>query len=489
LKNASTIENLLSPDVKKKSVYMVGIKGVGMTALAEILSARGIFVSGSDTGEKFLTDAILKNLKIPFTEDFSAEYIHEEIDLVIHSAAYAPETHPELLAAREKHIPLMSYPQALGEVSRLCDSAGVSGVHGKTTTTAMAGTICKALGLPVSVLVGSQVSDFGNRSTYIGGEKYFIAETCEYKRHFLFFSPTRLVITSVEEDHQDYFKNIEDIYEAFSSYALLLGKGGTLIHCADDAGAREVVRRVCGKRNDLTLIPYGFEAHGSYRITGMRIGEGKSFFALSGFDREWSIPVPGRHSVLNAAAALALAFSINEKEKGKTDQADEQRAATALDRFQGTCRRSQIIGSAAGIFFMDDYAHHPTAIAATLQGIREFHPERKIIVDFMSHTFSRTKALLGEFAASFSAVDEVVLHKIYASARETTDITISGESLYDETRKHHQSVRYYNEVMDAFSYLTEHLVAGDLFITMGAGDNWKLSHRLYQHFKAKAAAH
>jgi UDP-N-acetylmuramate--alanine ligase len=196
------IQSLFKPGA---TVYFVGIKGTGVCALAELMYNAGLNVSGSDTTEVFYTDEILKELKIPYYENFDADHINTNIDLVIHSAAYSEDTNPELAHAKEINIPIIKYTDALGAWSDRFNSTAVCGVHGKTTTTAFCGVCVRAAGLPAQVLTGSGAVDFGGRSTLILGNKYFIAETCEYRRHFLSFNPRRIILTSVECDHQDYF--------------------------------------------------------------------------------------------------------------------------------------------------------------------------------------------------------------------------------------------------------------------------------------------
>ncbi len=464
-------------------VYMTGIKGSGMAALAELLTKRGAVVSGSDVSEKFYTDEILRRYHIPFVERFAAENVPAHARVVIHSAAYNPEENPELLRARELGIPVLVYTEALGLLSKLADSSGISGVNGKTTTTAMAGAILKALRFPVSVLAGSAVSSFEDSSTLVLGEKYFVAETCEYRRHFLSFHPSRIVVTNVERDHLDYFKDLEDIYDAFVEYAGRLPRGGELIYCVDDPGAREVARRALEARPDLSAVPYGRSADGAFRIVEEGIEPGMSFFRLAGISPAFKLRVPGRHNVLNAVAAIALAVHLAEKERGAVTADDMAGIAAGVEAFAGSRRRSEIIGEAGGVLFFDDYGHHPTAIRSTLSGLREFYPGRRIVVDFMSHTYSRTGALIGEFASSFSDADVVILHKIYASARERSG-SVSGEDLFRLTAERHPDVRYVEEPMDAFELCRSLLRPGDLFITMGAGNNWPLAHALHAAYAA-----
>jgi UDP-N-acetylmuramate--alanine ligase len=474
-------------------VHLVGIKGTGMAALAEILSARGARITGSDTAEKFYTDALLQHLSIPYRESFAAENLPEDTRLVVHSAAYRKNENPELIAAATRGIPSLSYPEALGLLSEVSDSSGISGVHGKSTTTALCGAILKEWGFPATVLVGAEVPSFGGRSTLVQGERFLVAETCEYRRHFLNFRARRIVITSIEPDHLDYFRDLEDMLSAFTSYGTSLPPGGALIYCSDDPGARTAAARIRAQREDLVLIPYGRSADGPFRVSREETGQGRTRFTLAGWRTTFTLKIPGAHNVLNAAAALALcsllwAAGRDERmrgipRRGEDLPMDVTAAALAIESFGGSRRRSEIVGEAGGVLFMDDYAHHPTAIETTLAGVRGFYPERRLVVDFMSHTYSRTRALLPEFGKCFHAADSVILHRIYASAREQDDGGITARDLYQEVSRSHPRVTYFPEPLEAAPFLVSELKPGDLFITMGAGDNWKLGRELLSRFR------
>ena len=485
---------------KGSAVYFVGIKGTGMCALAELMQTRGIRVSGSDSEEVFYTDAILRELGISWHESFEASHI-EKPDLVIHSAAYSAGSNPELIEAQRLGIPVLKYTDALGAYSAHYDSSGIAGVHGKTTTTALAGTFLRGAGAPAQILAGSAVGAFGNRSTLSLGDKYFVAETCEYRRHFLAFHPRRIVLTSVESDHQDCFPTYADIRDAFLEYGRLLPAGGELIYCADDPGACEVANALAEERRDIILVPYGFGAEGDYGIVYYRAADERIIMRLHGFPLELKLRIPGRHTALNAAAALALVSSIVKKEFGASGGGgnsggwnDERREGVrkALEEFSGSRRRSEILGEADGILFMDDYGHTPTQIKATTAGLKEFYPRRRLVLSFMSHTYTRTAALLEEFAASFEKADLVILHKIYASAREIYSGGVTGRTLFEKTREAlgknlsgstGDRIFYVEEPEDSEELLLEILKRGDLFLTMGAGDNWRLGEKLYKHYR------
>jgi UDP-N-acetylmuramate--alanine ligase len=473
------------------SVYFIGIKGTGMCALAELLLSAGYRVSGSDRADVFYTDRILKKLNIPYYEHFSPEHMRDDFNLVIYSAAYSFEENSEMAEARRRELPVIKYTDALGLYSAKFDSSGIAGVHGKTTTAAMAGHLIRSAGLRAQILVGSAVKGFNDRSTLNLGNRYFIAETCEYRRHFLSFHPRRIVLTAVESDHQDYYPTYESIRDAFVEYCRLLPAEGELIYCADDPGVREVVS-IIKKNADSTgslprLVPYGFSAKGDYRILSYNVEGERAEMSLAGFPGALLLRVPGRYQALNAAAAVALCSSLiaKEAEDGRRGWTKRRREGIrqALEEFAGSRRRLEILGEAGGILFMDDYGHHPTAIRKTLEGLRAFYPQRRIIVSFMSHTYTRTASLLDEFSESFKDADIVCLHRIYASAREQYSGGIDGRTLFEKTKEKKDSVYYTDEPLEAVEAMKNMLEPGDLFLTMGAGDNWPLGERLYRFYR------
>ena len=474
----------LPMDLSGKNIYFIGIKGTGMTALAEIFQKRGAFVFGSDTKEKFYTDDILNSLNIPFTEGFSELGLPENIDIIVHSAAYNRDNNSEMAFVETLNIPVLEYTEALGELSRSMFSCGITGVHGKTTTSSIAGSILKYLELPATSLVGSGVAAFDGKSSYAGGDKYFIAETCEYKRHFLHFHPNIIVLTNIEKDHMDYFKDYNDIEEAFISYMKLLPQFGKVIYCVDDDGAKNAIEKLKLIRPDIKFIEYGESADGPYKVTILKKNDGLNSFTLSGFINEFSIKIPGKHIVLDAAAAIALVLSIIEEEGSL---ADIEKISKGLLSFGGSKRRSELKGEYGGIMIMDDYGHHPTEISATLKGLREFYPGKRIIADFMSHTYSRTEALFDSFSSCFTNADIVIFHKIYSSAREKEEHkgSINGISLYEAAAKYNKELYYFHEIEDSYDFYLKLLQKNDLFITIGAGNNWIIGEKLIKYYKGQ----
>ena len=491
---------LLPADLQGLHIHFVGIKGTGMAALTEILCQRGARITGSDVADTFYTDQVLAACGIKASL-FSEANITDDVLCVIYSSAYNVATNCELAEAQRKNIPCLLYSQALGQLSAHAYSCGIAGVHGKTTTTGLTGTILQQFDLPVQVLAGSLISSFGGSKpqdslgkqgscTLNQGTDFFVAETCEYQRHFMDFHPKKIILTSVESDHQDFFPTYEDILSAFVDYICLLPENGQLIYCADDAGACEAATLATKERSDIQLVPYGETAEGDYQVRFGQVEVGCQSFYLAGFgEQSFQLEVPGHHLVLNAAAAIALSVELLKvHESSLTNEVLGQKLASGLASFRGGKRRSELVGRKDKLVILDDYAHHPTAIKTTLEGYRAFYPGYKLVVDFMSHTYTRTAALLEDFASSFGAADQVILHKIYGSARENASASgVDGTTLYQATRKYHPNVRYYQEILDAAQDLEQELVQGDpqfsqgiVFVTMGAGDNWKLGRELWR---------
>lgn len=461
-------------------IYMVGIKGTGMAALAEILNDSGAAVTGSDVHEQFYTDELLRRSNIRYAEGFDGANLPDRIDLVIHSAAWDPASHPELLEARRRGVPMLTYTAALGELSQRSFSVGIAGVHGKTTTTALVACAVRGLGLPGTVLAGSALPDAGGRATLVQGHDFFVAETCEYRRHFLSFAPSVALITSVEPDHLDYFSGMEDIISAFVEFGAKLASGGVLIYCADDPGAVSVAQRLAALRPDVRFAPYGLSARGAGRVTAVRAAEETLAFAAGG--TELTLRIPGRHNALNAAGAFLVCRELVRSLPGASLSEAELEAGVrrAFAAFRGTRRRSEVVGEQSGILVLDDYGHHPTAIRTTLAGYREFYPGRRIILSFMSHTYSRTVALLDDFARALAEADMLVLHDIYASAREANPGGVDGEVLAVAVHRYSDRVHYVPGVLAALPLVERLVRPGDLFVTMGAGDNWRLGPALIE---------
>jgi UDP-N-acetylmuramate--alanine ligase len=374
---------------------------------------------------------------------------------VVFSTAYSPEIHPQLIQAQEMGLPLIPYHEALGAFSTQSRSVAVTGVHGKTTTTAMIGTLIQQTALSVSVLVGSGVKNFGGKAVHIQGNAYFVAEACEYQRHFLHFSPSILIITSIEADHLDYFRDRADVLSAFLSLAHKLPQGGRVLYCADQDGAVELVQSLAIQRRDIEIIPYGLEATGPFRIQFRGLSQGYQVFLWLIVFRSTGLPIPGRHNVLNAGAAIALVCLLGEEKGQSLNQQWYKGLALGLEDFKSTRRRSEIVHMSAELVVIDDYGHHPTAVKATLSGYREFYPGRRLILSFMHHTYSRTKALYQDWLGVFDEADIVLTHPIYSSAREEKDPTVSGAQFARDLSERHPAVVYFEQFDSAAEWLSK----------------------------------
>jgi UDP-N-acetylmuramate--alanine ligase len=463
-------------DLGSRHFYFVGIKGTGMTALAELMYAKGAFIQGSDVSDRFFTDDILEGIGIK-AESFD-QPIPPQTEAVVYSTAYDPSHHPQLLEAQKLGLPLIPYHQALGAFSALSYSVAVTGVHGKTTTTAMIGTLIQGTDLAASILVGSGVKNFGGKAVHLQGDDYFVAEACEYQRHFLHFSPSLLLVTSIEADHLDYFRDREDVISAFLTLGEKLPQGGQVLYCADQDGAVEFFQRLSSVRPDLSFFPYGFDAQEEFGLQYQGLVQGFQLFHLRGYPYEFRLPIPGRHNVLNAGAALAVSILLGREAQIIKHESWIEGLAHRLAQFQSTRRRSEVVFRSPELTVIDDYGHHPTAVKSTLEGYREFYPGCRIILSFMHHTYSRTKALYPQWLGAFEAADIVINHPIYSSARERADDSISGQQFAQDLAQRHSSVQYFSHFEGAAAWLAQNLQPKDVVITMGAGDNWKVGQLL-----------
>lgn len=438
-----------------KQVYFVGIKGVAMAALAIYCKERGMKVRGCDTEEEFPTDEELGKANVPIDIGFDPNFVKKP-DLLIYTGAHGGRDNPVVQKALELGIESLAHGKALGRFMEGKRQVTVAGSHGKTTTAAMIATILKQKDASYAVGCGSI---FGGPAGHFGKGDFFVAEGDEYVTEpghddtprFLWQTPEILVVTNIDFDHPDVYHDLSEVQEAFVS---LQKKSSYTIVNADD-----------GNSKILLGSTFGFSARADFHITHVAIGRERMFFTLTqqGISLgEFALKVPGRHNVANAAAAIAatcsLGLSVDEIRKG-------------LLAFGGTKRRFEKIGEARGVMYYDDYAHHPAEIAATLRAARDWYPERKIIAVFQPHTYSRTKALMNDFSRAFSDADTAILTDIYASARESDTLGITGKTLFEETLKHHRNVLYGSRVEDL---LDLEATPKSVVIFMGAGDiyNW-----------------
>ena len=456
--------------LKVKKIYCVGIKGSGVAAVAQILKARGFSVSGSDTGEKFFTDAILKRDAIPYFEVFSPDHLDESIDLVIHSTAYSEENNVEVGKAKELGLPMLSYPEMLGVLFNERVGIAVCGSHGKTTTSALLASVLQKAGLDPGAVIGSQVMDWDS-SVLSGVGEYFVAETDEYQNKLQYYNPWSAILTSVDWDHPDFFPNVASYKKAFKDFVARIPHTGFLVVWGDSVDTIDVAKSTRAR-----IVTYGFGEDSGYRVTNCdTLSEGakkiQTFEVICGEEKmgTFQTSLSGKHNVLNCTAVIALASKMG---------IDLEVIRQAVAGFSGTKRRFEQIGEYNGALLIDDYAHHPDEIKATLGGARTRFPESQIYVVFHPHTFTRTKALLSEFSQSFDDADKVVIIDIYGSAREEHG-GVSSQDLVKLINKYtHEKAEYVPTINEAIEYFSKILKEGDVLITMGAGDVWKIAEKL-----------
>lgn len=446
------------------SVYFLGIGGISMSGLAEILHHAGFRVSGSDWKESPITKALEKQgISIAYGEN--ADHVADDIDCAVLTSA-VHEDNLEFQAIREKQIPYLSRAELLGQIMKNYSvPIAISGTHGKTTTTSMISEILMAADTDPTLSIGGILKTIGS-NVRIGHSEYFVTEACEYTNSFLRFFPKISLILNVDADHLDFFRDLEDIRCSFRRFAKLLPEDGTLIICGDIERLNELTRDL-----DCRIITFGHGDSNDYYATDISYDElGHPSFLLHapGRDAErLSLQVPGEHNVYNAVAAAALADLL-----GIPRETTER----ALRGFQGTDRRFEYKGKFSGVTVIDDYAHHPTEIAATLRAAQNY-PHRKLWCVFQPHTYSRTKALLPEFARALTLADRVVLADIYA-AREKDTLGVSSEDLKRQILKLGKECDYFSTFDEIEKFLLKNCVNGDLLITMGAGDVHKIGENL-----------
>lgn len=449
---------------KPESIYFMGIGGISMSGLAEILLQEGFCVSGSDAHESELTDRLeAKGAKIYYGH--CTANITGDIDVVVYTAAIHPGN-PEYDEAIRRGIPMLSRAELLGQMMRnYRQSVAIAGTHGKTTTTSMVTEVLLAADMDPTISVGGILPSIGG-NIRVGSPELFVTEACEYTNSFLSFFPTVEIILNIEADHLDFFKDIDDIRHSFRLFAERLPENGTLIISSDIDRYEEITGGLSCR-----VITVGMDAKSDYSAADIRYDE----FACPVFTLceagepagQVSLSVPGEHNVHNALAAIAVAKLLGVPSVA---------LLKGLKGFTGTNRRFEKKGVIGGVTIIDDYAHHPQEIAATLAAAKNY-PHKKLWCVFQPHTYTRTKAFLDEFAEALSMADEVVLADIYA-ARETDNLGISSRDIAERIEKMGVKVNYFPTFDEIETFILENCSGGDLLITMGAGDIVKVGDRL-----------
>lgn len=441
---------------KKQKIHFIGIGGISMSALAQILLSRGFEVSGSDSKESALTRQLSEEGAV-ISIGQSADNITPDIKMVVYTAAINKEN-PELKRAQELGIECVTRADFLGQLMRNYETAiCVSGTHGKTTTTSMLSEVLLEADTDPTIMVGGILPAIGG-NTRIGVSGNFLTEACEYTNSFLSFFPTVAVILNVKEDHMDFFNDLADIRHSFRQFAHLLPETGTLVinHSIEDL-------EYFTEGLDCKVITFGLDDDADYCAKNITYNE----MACARFDMyvngqksaHIELNVPGEHNIYNSLAAAAAAASVN---------VDASSAAAAISRFTGVDRRFQYKGQIGGVTVIDDYAHHPDEIDATLKAALNI-PHKKLWVVFQPHTYSRTEAFMSDFADKLSQADAVILAEIYA-AREKNIHGVSSRDIQKLIEERGTECHYFPTFDEIENFLLENCQSGDVFITMGAGD-------------------
>ncbi len=439
---------------QRRHVHFIGISGAGLSALAQVMLGRGYVVSGSDpAAPNRVTDA-LEKLGAKIFSGHAAKNV-AGADLIVTTSA-APEDNPEIVTAHLQHIPVLKRREFLRELTRGDDVIAIAGSHGKTTTTAMIAEILVAAGLDPTVVVGGIVPAWDSNAR-VGASKWFVIEADEYDYAFWGLEPQIAVLTNVDYDHPDLFPTREAYQSAFAQFLKQTRADGATVVCGDERAASDLAENA--RR---TVIRYGFGDANEWRALKLRAnssgGTDFEIFHSNHFLTKAALQIPGEHNVLNALAAFAAAQRV-----GVTFDA----CRLTLENFSGVGRRFQIRGRFRGATLVDDYAHHPTEIRATLRAARMRFPGARILALFQPHTYSRTRALWDEFANAFGDADEILIAEIYA-ARETETTNLSSRALV--ARMDRVNARYVASLEEAEKILRMELRAGDVLLALGAGD-------------------
>ncbi len=446
---------------KFRTIHCIGIGGIGLSAIAEILISRGYNVTGSDMKESDITTKLAADGARIYIGHRAENVVNA--DLIVYSAAVSMEN-PELAYAAEHDIPAITRAEMLGILmDEYENSIAISGTHGKTTTTSMVSLILENAKVEPTILVGGNLAEIGG-NVKVGNSKFFVTEACEYMDSFLSLRPRIEVILNIDSDHLDYFKDIDHIVSSFDKFAKLVPENGLMVAYEANPFVNQVIKNLDN------VVTFGFNEHCTYCADDVKFNEN----GLPSFDVKKNgevlsrvqLSVPGEHNILNSMAAFACCHSLG---------IDADVISETLNKYHGTQRRFDIVGTTTdGIKIVDDYAHHPTEIKATLSACQNI-PHNKLWVLFQPHTYTRTLALFDEFADAFEKADELILTEIYA-AREKNIYKISSAQLVEKIKETHpeKSVRFIENFDEIADYVKSNANTGDLVLTMGAGDIYKV---------------
>lgn len=459
----------MSVFTRKKKFHFVGIGGVGMSGLAEILINLGHKVSGSDRQSSELTD-YLSGLGVHVFQGHDAEYV-QDVDYLIYSSAI-PTNNPEIVEAMSRNIPMIRRAELLGQLMNRKFGIAVAGTHGKTTTTSMIGHIMLNGGYDPTIIVGGTLKNLMTNAV-LGNSDFLIAEADEYDRSFLSLFPRIAVITSLETDHLDIYDDLDDLKRTFIKFANQVAFDGSLLISADEDNLMDIKGRF-----NSTVLTYGFSDNADYHAENVQFNRNRTRF--EGFCHgesfgEFELIVPGDHNVKNALAAIGVCCEL---------EIPADKIYTGLKTFTGVGRRFEIISEKNDILIVDDYAHHPTEVRATLKSAKTGWP-CKIIAVFQPHLYTRTRDFYKEFAKALAIADICIISDVYP-AREEPIPGITGEIITDVLKQNgHKNTMYIKNIDDIPNEVLKILKPGNMFITMGAGDIWKVGRAVSELLKGE----
>ncbi|MER3430190.1 MAG: UDP-N-acetylmuramate--L-alanine ligase [Blastocatellia bacterium] len=446
-----------------RRIHFVGIGGIGMSGIAEVLCNLGFEVSGSDIKRSKNTDRLEEVHRIKIFEGHRAENIGDAQVVVFSSAV--KDDNPEIIAAREKSIPVIPRAEMLAELMVLKPySVAISGTHGKTSTTSMVATILSHAGIDPTAVVGGVVEMLGSNAR-LGSSEWFVTEADESDRSFLMLYPTIAVVTNIDKEHMESYKGMDDVVQCFTDFVNKVPFFGAAVICLDDPNVQLIIPNIKRRR-----VTYGLSAQADISAHDIVYNNnfGSSFKVLRGNEvlGELNLPVPGKHNVYNALAATAVALEL---------EIPFSKIAESLGRFRNANRRFQFKGEACGVMVIDDYGHHPTEILATLAAAKSGSGGKRTVVVFQPHRYTRTQELMDEFALAFNNADILFVLDIYAASEPPIE-GITAEVLAENIRKYgHKNVNYIGDLETAVEKVIPVLESGDLLITLGAGTVTRLS--------------
>jgi UDP-N-acetylmuramate--alanine ligase len=452
---------------KIKHIHFVGIGGIGMSGIAEVLLNLGYKVSGSDMKESDTTER-LRSLGGEIAIGHRAENVTTPHVVVISSAVKSDNV--EVIAAREQQVPVIPRAEMLAELMRLKYGVAIAGAHGKTTTTSMVSTVLAAGGIDPTVVIGGKLNSLGTNAK-LGQGEFLVAEADESDGSFLKLSPTIAVVTNIDAEHLDYYKDIDEIKAAFLTFINKVPFYGVAVLCLDQPHIQALIPKV-----EKRYQTYGMSTQADYQAKDISLRPLGSTFRVLHHSEDFGmfeLAVPGVHNIANSLAAIAVAREL---------EVEVDTIRKALREFSGVQRRFQIKGEAGGIIVVDDYGHHPTEVRATLAAAAA-GLERRVVVVFQPHRYTRTRHLLEEFFTAFNQADKLIILDIYAAGEKPIP-GISGQALYEGIKKHgHKDVTYFPDRETVAEHVASQLKKGDLLITLGAGDVWKIGEQVVEGLK------